>query len=310
MTQYAANNDELLVDVSQKRALGNLVFNRILTPKKVKMYSGKIGIYGADHLRLVNLISGGEQGYMRMDAQARTSSTYQIETKGLKDVITDEDYKNVQEPFDAQVDSTDALTDLLNISNEYSLASALSDTAIITQNVTLSGTSQWSDYDNSDPIGDVTTGITAGKNGCGMALSRAVCSWETYVVLRYHPALLDKLGFKENRPGGLTGEELAKAFDLKEVIIADSSYNTSKKGAVAVFAPIWGKHFVLFESALVASKRQTTLGYNVTLLDGDKQIETRPHDSILKADVVIGEDKRDQIITDTGCAYLIKDAVA
>lgn len=310
MTQFAAINDELLVDVSQKRSLGNLVYNKILTPKKVKMYSGKIGVYGADHLRLVNLISGGEQGYMRMDAQVRSSNTYQIETKGLKDVITDEDYKNVQEPFDAQVDSTDALTDLVNLGNEYALAAAMTDTAVITQNVTLAGTDQWSDYANSNPVGDVATGQVAVKNGCGMQATKAVMSWEVYNQLRYHPAILDKLGFKDSRPGGLTGEEIAKAFDLKECIIADSSYNTAKKGATASFAPVWGKHFVLFHSEASAAKRQTTLGYNVTLFDGDKQVATKEHPEVLNADVVICEDKRDQIITDVTCAYLIKNAVA
>lgn len=309
MTRLTAQTNKLLTDVSERRPLGSLVFNRILTPKKVIQYSGKIGSHGNDHLRLVNTIAGGENGYMRIDTQTKKSSSYQIETHALKDIITDEDYKNVEAPFDAQVDSTDALTDMMNLTKEYGLAQAMTDTAVLTQNATLSGTSQWSDYANSNPIADIVAGIKVTRIGCGTPASKAVCDYDVAQTLRFHPKVLADLGFNANKIGGATNEDLARVFGLREFIVADATFNNSKKGEADNMVPVWGKHFVLFHSEAKAAKKQTTLGYHLELGAGRKVV-AKEQDEPIDSTKVMVEDKYEQLISNVGAGYLIKDAIA
>ena len=51
--------------------------------------------------------------------------------------------------------------------------------------------------------------------------------------LRFHPEFLDNLGYKEQRPGGLTDQELARAINVALVLIAKSVFNSAKKAEAA-----------------------------------------------------------------------------
>jgi hypothetical protein len=53
---------------------------------------------------------------------------------------------------DVDVDITEMLTDLIYLRRKILVASKALDSSIITQSITLSGTSQWSDYTNSERI--------------------------------------------------------------------------------------------------------------------------------------------------------------
>jgi hypothetical protein len=310
MTQRTAQVDKLLTDVSERRPLTGLIADKILTPKKVVQYSGKIGNYGNSHLRLVNRIAGGENGYLRMDPVVRNSNTYQIETYGLKDVLTDEDYKNVENPYDAKVDSTDSLTDLMNLGGEYSLATNLTNTSVITNNVTLSGTDQWSDYDNSNPLADITTGLETLRIACGVKANKFAMDYSVWQKLKFHPKILTELGFNQNKIGGASIDQFAALFDIQEILVAECTYNNSKEGQADNMVPVWGKHFVILRSEAKAAKKQVTLGYKVMLTTGSKQIAVKPQDEPLNSDKIIAEDKYDQLITNVNCAYLIEDAIA
>lgn len=310
MTLKNSRNDQLLTDVSTRRGLGNLVFNMILTPKSVVQYTGKIGSYGNDHLRLVNTVTGGEQGYMRIATQTKSSQTYAIESHGLKDILTDEDYQNELQPFDAQSDTVEALTDLMNLTKEHGLASVMNDVSVITQNVTLSGTDQWSDYDNSNPLADILTALEAVRVGCGRRPNKTVCDYAVALKLRFHPKILAELGFTANKVGGATDEDLARVLGISKFIVADSTYNDSKQGQADNMVPVWGKGFIAFYSEDKAAKKQVTLGYHLELKKNGKKVVVKPQDEPLDSDKVMISDKYEQLISNTGAAYLIAAAIA
>ena len=58
-------------------------------------------------------------------------------------MITEEDKENEEQPFDAKKDLTMELTDKIKLGKEVALATPLTDTGTISENVTLSGTDQY-----------------------------------------------------------------------------------------------------------------------------------------------------------------------
>lgn len=311
MAQNRAIVDKLLTNASNKYVPQGYVSEMLLANIPVVQTSGKFGSYGFDHLRIENTIVAGRGKYRRVNVEQRSTQTYVIEDHGLEDVVTKSDYRNVEAPFDAEKDKVDSLTDSLWLAKEFSLASTVTNTSIITQNDTLSGTSQYNDYDNSDPIADFAAARAAVRSGCGMAPDTATLDWAVWNQLRYHPQILDTLGYKDNRPGGLTTDELAQAMGVRRILIPEASYNSAKEGQSAVLAPVWGKHILFSVTPERANKRQVSLGYYLTYAgQGPRKVYKYAINNPPESKGVLVEDSYDMFLTNVNAAYLIEDAIA
>lgn len=310
-TQIKAVKDKLLTNVSIQLVPQGYISERVLPLLTVKNRTGSLGKYANEHLRIVNTVVGGRGQYPMVDSVVRSDTNYKIVSHALKDILTSEDYDNVEKPYDAEKDSTIALTTHLWLGKEKSLADTMTNPAIITQNITLSGTGQFSDYTNSNPLGVLKDGRIAVRGGCGFAPNKAGMDWAVAETLRFHPQLLEKLGYKDNRPGGLNDQELARALNVDEVLIAQAVYNSSKKGQADSIGPVWGKHIVLFYAPSSAQLRQQSLGYRLQLTRrGPRQVFKADMDEPVDAKKIMVLDDYEQLLTNVNCAYLIEDAIA
>jgi hypothetical protein len=311
-TQGRAMIDKLLTNVSQKLVVGSCVADLLLPELNVKQQSGKLGKYGKDHLRIVNTVMGGKGKARRVETVTRLSDSYYIEGHGLEDVVTPEDYRNVEQPFDAESDATEGLMSVLQVEKEFGLASALTDTAVMTQNTTLVGQSQFSDFLNSDPVDVVNTAKLAIRAAVGAVSDLVmVMDWAVANKLQFHPAILQALGFAQNRAGQLSYDELAKVFGVKRILVPDAVYLSSKEGQTDVVAPIWGKHIVLAQCPEKAAKMQMSLGYRVQYAgQGSRKVYKYPINNPPESNAILVKDDYDQLIVEVGAGYLIKNAIA
>lgn len=306
-----AQVDQLLTDVAIGYKPKGFLAEILFPYKGVKQYTGLIGKYGKGHLRIVNSVSGGRGKYRQVETRVVSTDAYNIESHGLTDIVTKRDYANVVDPFNAERDATMGIEMVLQLEKEKSLVDALSSTSVMTQNTTLSGTSQLSDYTNSDPLGVFKTAQTAVLDGCGSKANVAWMDEKVAMVLRYHPAILDKLGYKYNRAGQLTNDELARAMDVERVLIADVAYNTAKQGQADSMARMWGKH--LWFGCIPANLEvmMTTLGMRFGI-EGQqpRQVYKQPLFNPPGANEILVEDEYDYVLNDVLAGYLVKDAIA
>ncbi len=310
MSQMKALVDKLLTNVSQAYIPEGFVSEMVLPQLKVKQSSGKIGKYGNQHLRIISALMGGKGKAKRVEIRQYSSDAYFIEPHGLEDVITSEEYDNVEEPFEIESDTTMQLTTLLWMSKEKALADTLTSTSILTQNTTLSGTARWNDYTNSDPIGDIRTGKKTVRANSGAKVDLILMDENVADVLRYHPKILRNLGFADNRAGQLTDQDLAKAFGVKRFMVADVIYNSAKEGQADSLTPLWGTDVVLAAAPEKATKLQKSLGYYVTKSsEGPRKVYKQPVQNPPDAKSVIVKDSYDMVLTDVKCGYLIKTAI-
>lgn len=311
MSQMKSQIDLLLGNVSSKYVPKGYICEQVLPEIQSAQYTGKLGIYGSAHLRIENSLKGGRGKYRRVETTQSSTTSFDIEGHGLEGFISKEDYRNKLEPFDAEVDEVEGITEILFLEKEKMLADTLTSTAILTQNVTLSGTSQFSDLNNSDPLGVAATARAAILDGCGFLPNMAIMDVKVWNILRFHPALLDSLGFKQARPGGITQDEMAIALGVDKVLYANARYNSAKEGQTAVLAPVWGKDIVFCVSPESAQKKQTALGYMVRLQGSaprkvSKWANNNPSDSTS----VLVEDEYDMLISNATAGYVIKAAIA
>lgn len=310
-TQMKGIIDPLLSNVSSAYIPQGCVADSLFPALKFAQYTGKLGSYGKGHLRIENTVVAGRGKYRQVQAITRSTSGFEIEGHGLSGMVTKYDYKNVIDPFDAEKDETMALSTILLLEKEKGLADVLGDTATLTQNTTLSGGSQWSDYANSAVMSVINAGKAAVRDGSGQIANTMILDYKVAEILRYHPELLDMLGFKYARPGGLTNEDLSKAMGIDNVIVPNCMYNSAKEGQTAVMAPVWGKFAVIAAIPASAQKYQISLGYNIRLDGGSpRQVFKQPVFNPPGATEILVEDEYDLVLSDVTAGYLIAGAIA
>ncbi len=309
-SQQVALVDQLLTGISNKITPVGFVAELVLPMVEVVQTTGLIGSYGTSHMRIVNTVTGGKNKYPTVETGAESTQAYNLALHGLSDIVTKDTIDNKPGPFDAVIDTTGELTTLLQLAKEKGLADSLTSSAIITSGTTLSGTSQYNDYTNSDPLVNFNTARTTVRNLVGVNPDTVIMSLEVVDMLSYHPKILE-VGFKYTRRGELTLEELAKVMKVKRILVAEAMYETAKQGQTSSLAQVWGKHIVFAVAPTSAARRQVSLGYRFqkkakTTRKVYKNTMTNPVNAI----EILVDDQYDQLLSMTDAAYLITDAIA
>lgn len=289
------------------------IAEKILPAVPVGPTTGKIAGYGSEHLRIMNTVHRGKGEYLEVDTQVYSSQDYEIVDHGLKEIVTENQQRNAITPYNALLDVTMALSSIQQLAKERALAVSLTDPAIITQGVTLSGNSQYDNLDHADsnPIEDGILAKATIKDASGKIPNVAIMNWEVAENLRFHDQFVHFLGWREMRPGGLSNQELAFALGVQQVLIGKATYNSAKRGQTDVFANVWGNDLIYAYVSPNLQLRDKTLGVEVRKSGtSPRQIYRKPNDEPINSTKITCLDNYDQLILNATCAYLIQDVIA
>lgn len=314
MAALRALVDKLLTDVSNGlfQEIAFFGSERLLTPKSVTQQSGIIGKYGTNHLRVHANWMGGRGEAPRVSLVSRdVTNKYYIEDHGLEGVVTQSDYRNVEKPYDAELDETLHLTYANLVAKEVALATSMGDNTIVTNYTALTGSSQWSDFANSDPISNILTGRKTVRDNCGFPADTAWCEYDVFETLRVHPQIWDRLGFKYNQSGQLTQDNVASALNVDRLLVFKGVYDSSSEGQTKSITPIWGKHLWFGVLPQNAALRQQSGGYYVTYSNqGARKVYKYALNNPPESTGILCKDDYDMLISDVNCLYAIYSAIA
>ena len=309
-TQMTAQVNKQLTNISQKIVPEGMIVEEALPLLNVVQSSGIIAGYGNSHLRIVSSVTGGKNKVPQVDTKAYTQEVYQVQDHSLKDFVTKEDRVNVESPFDAEVDTMDELNTQLFLEKNFAFANTVTDTGVITNNVTLSGTSQYSDYDNSDPLGDFATARNSVFDNTGRVPDTVLMDRKTFNTLSTHPEMLRALGFADARPGGILENEMARAMQVERVLIDSSVYNAAKEGQADDVQAVFGRNIVFAVLPRSAARRQVSLGYRIQQFGTPRAVFRSDVDDPPETTRIIVRDTYELRFTNTDAGYLIKDTIA
>ena len=110
--------------------------------------------------------------------------------------------------------------------------------------VTLAGTDQLSDYENSDPYGVIDTGMSATLIYRPNTISMGRAVWD---VIKRHPRLIKAVKGGLTEDGAITRQQFADLFEiaLDRLLIGEGWVNTAKKGQAVSLSRVWGKSIQL-----------------------------------------------------------------
>ncbi|WP_019500835.1 phage capsid protein [Pseudanabaena sp. PCC 6802] len=239
-----------------------------------------------------------------------TLKTVSTEDYGLEDPIPYKDVMNQVPGVDLASDAVEALTDDVMRDRELRVATTMSTLATFptTNRVTLSGTSQFSDFTNSDPVGTITTALDSAP----VTFTHLVAGQLAWTKLRTHPKIINALFGNAGVTNGMASQQaVADFFGLKGCVIGKGWYDSSKEGQAAARSYIWGKHVWLLRVDPLANFRKG-LSFMMTAQFGKKVAGTREDPDIGLYGgirVRVGESVKEVVVANLA-GYFIQNAVA
>lgn len=187
---------------------------------------------------------------------------------GLDDVVPNEDIDAWEAmdkpetggPIDPRIISTQYLKGLIDLDREVRVANIIFNSASYAAgNVkTLSGSSKWSDFTNSNPLNDILVALDVPLfRPDGITIGQSV-----WTVLRQHPKLVQAVYGTAQTGGVITREQLAEKLEIKYVRVGSGFVNTARKGQAPNMQRVWGNYCALnYNNRDAAMAGQPTFGF-------------------------------------------------
>jgi hypothetical protein len=242
----------------------------------------------------------------------------------LQIAVTDEERENADSPLAPDRDATELVTSKIMLAREVAMKDLVQTAANYAtgMSTTLSGTDQWSDLDNSDPIGDIKTGRFTMHSKVFFEPNTALIPYQVMSILEDHPDFLARIQYSERAI--LTPDLIAAVTGIPNPIIPGLGVGSGGYGTPITTSYLWGKDVLLAYVPPRAGLRVPAFAYEFVWGyggSGAQQVD-RWREGQRKSDLVrvgrrydlklvgkeneVGHTDEGKVIT----AYLIKAAVA
>jgi hypothetical protein len=261
--------DQPLNNVSVGYQNDDYFAERLFPVTPVKKQSGRYWVFGKEKFRQYETIRHARAEAREIAPWSLSNSPYFCDDHSLKDAISDEETAN-SDGTDLEVNTVENLTDAILLDFEIRVMNLVMGSASAVPTTTLSGTSQWSDFVNSDPIAAVEAQKTVIKQAIAQTPNTLAVSYPVYSTLRQHPRIIDR--FKYTQVGVLQADHLKSAFDVDNFWVLGAEYDTATEGQLPALNFVWGKNAVLAYVPDEPRLREPALGYCFRWLFGAPEL--------------------------------------
>jgi hypothetical protein len=305
-----AHVDRAMTAFSLRYSNDSYIADQVFPVVPVEKDSDLYFTYGKENMRLANAGPLGARTPAPEATYTATTASYKLDRYGLADIVLDDLRDNADDPLRPDEDCTATLTDLLLLQREKACADIAFSTTHMTQNTTLSGTSQWSDYAGSDPLGDIETGKSTVHSNCFREANFVTMGIQVWRKVRHHPTVVER--FKYVAGGGISRQQFADLIEIpaENIHIGSAAHVSSNEGqATDTTAYIWGKHFLIgYRAPGRPTIKSVSLG--LTLQRGQSRRVTTWRNNNPRGDWKMVEDYLVHKVVAATAGYLIVDAVA
>lgn len=311
--------DVALSQVSVAWPNEGLVGQRLFPAVTVKKQSDKYYIFG----REAWLPENGD--YRAPGAEANeipgrqvSMDTYYAQEHALQIAVTDEERENADSPFSPDRDGTELVTSRIMLGREVAMKNLATTAANYStgHSTTLVGTAQWSDYANSDPIGDLRTAKSTIHSKIFLEPNLGILPYQVMTKLEDHPDFLERIKYSERAI--FSPELLSAILGLGQVVVPGVGVGTSNEGQPISVGYLWGKDVVIAYVPPRPGMRIPAFGYEYVW---NNQYVDRWREEKRKSDIIRAQRRYDLKMTAVGdgavgdsgkqiAGYVIKAAVA
>lgn len=242
--------------------------------------------------------------------------TAEVADYGLDDFVPNEDMNTwnampkAAGAYNPQQIATIFTTGLMDIGFEIRVSNIVQNlnSYLSTLRTTLSGTSQWNDYTNSNPV----DAILKAMDLCIVRPNTMAIGRAAFTVLRQHPKVVAAVNpVSQVGSGRVSAQQLADLLELKEVQVGEGWVNTAKQGQTANLVRIWGKNCALINvSKDNAMTGQPTFG--MTAQFGERFVNSipDPRRGLTGGTTIRVGERRKELVISQQAGYYFQNCVA
>lgn len=253
--------DQALTNISVGWPTEGLAGAALFPSVTVRKQSDKYYIFGREGwLPEVDLRAPGTEAN-EISGAAVSLDTYYAQEHALQIAVTDEERENADSPLSPDRDGTNIVTSKIMLGRERTFQTLATTAANYASghSVTLSGTSQWNDYANSDPISDLRTAKLTIHSKIFTEPNVAVIPYQVMTKLEDHPDFLERIKYSERAI--FSPELLASVLGIERVIVPGVGINSAVLGQTASLGYLWGKDVVVAYVPPSAGLKVPAYGY-------------------------------------------------
>jgi len=253
--------DQALTNISVGWPTEGLAGAALFPSVTVRKQSDKYYVFGREGwLPEADLRAPGTEAN-EISGAAVSLDTYYAQEHALQIAVTDEERENADSPLSPDRDGTNIVTSKIMLGRERTFQTLATTAANYAtgHSVTLSGTDQWNDYANSDPIDDLRTAKLTIHSKIFTEPNVAVIPYQVMTKLEDHPDFLERIKYSERAI--FSPELLASVLGIQRVIVPGVGINSANLGATASLGYLWGKDVVVAYVPPSAGLKVPAFGY-------------------------------------------------
>ncbi len=213
-----------------------------------------------------------------------SSATYFARGYALMAQLPYEDIGNADEALELETSHTKLIVNQLYRDYENRIATLCTCGTNLGSYAQLSGTKLWTDYANSDPIGDVKSGTSFIQGITGFSPNIMIVGYKVHQAVIQHPDIIDRIKYTARATEAEITNALADIFGVERYIVADGLKNTGKEGTSASYTHIWGNNVFLCYRPNAPGRMvpafMYTFRWKVPKLPGAFEVRKRDNDDI------------------------------
>lgn len=249
---------------------------------------------------------GGDFPFGNYGVETDTYGTLQY---ALAKSIADEERANSQLALDLETAAVRWLAMKALLRKERAWAADFMKTSVWGTDGSISN--KWSDYDSSDPVGDIATGRRTISQKTGYAPNKLVIGEIVRDRLINHPDLIDRIKYTQVATQGSVETALSALFMVDQVLVGMAIYNTANEGQTASYSAIIDDDALLLYTTPTPSIFEASAGYTFVWGPGggDGTIYAPYRDYGKQSDVIQSKMQWDQKAVATDLGYFMSDCV-
>lgn len=256
--------DKVLTNISVAYENNELVGDSLFPTVGVDKQSDKYLVEDKDGFTVMNDIRGPGAHTNELPPMILSRDSYYAEEHALKDWVNVEETENADPGIDSMGRSARRVSNTILINRENAIQTMVRTASNYAtgHTVTLSGTSQWSDYTTlpSNPIADLKTARDAIYLDTFHMPNIAVLGYQVAAALEDHPAYLNRMKTTPLANNNAL-EAIGTLAGIPRLVRAGAVYNTANVGQTQAFGYLWGKDVVVAYVPASAGRDEPAFGY-------------------------------------------------
>ena len=237
--------DQVLTQISLGFPNGEFIGEKLFPTVQVKKQSDKYYWFGRDtwiaetsDYRAPGAVANEIPGVgVQLDS-------YYAQEHSLQTPVYDEERQNVDSPLSPDRDATELVTQKILLGRELAMRNLVTTAANYASGLstTLSGTSQWSDYVNSDPVAAFKVARLAIHAKIYREPNVAIIPYQVMTQLEDHPKIIARIQYTDRAI--LTKEIISAVLQIPTIIVPGVAQGTGV-GFNVTTSYLWGKDVVI-----------------------------------------------------------------